>query len=610
MLTLTLAEAVADLERHKLAETQRHRVERAKMAERLVRWLGLGNGTGTGSETPTSDTPANVGEGIDRQLAEWGWVDLALGYVWAGEDVHAELRAAYGALWQRAAERRRGLDRVFAGRLAAWTAAGSNPGEMLLVESLLPRVVAPLLGANKRPVLLLLLDGMSAAVAVELAEELRRQHWDEYDPLSGGGGGNGNGALASEPRRRAAVAALPTATRVSRASLFAAALCQGGQEDERKAFAGHRFWRGRPVRLFHGDALRGDAGELLTDELTEALSDTSTLVAVVMNTIDDALDHGREGADASWRIADVGPLRALLDYARSYGRAVILTSDHGHVLDQGGRLRTVPDAASARHRSGEGPAVDGAVEVELAGSRVIAPGSRIVALWDPAIRYTARKAGYHGGASLAEVTVPLLAFLPLGAAPPTGWHPLADQRPTWWSPTPARTDGEAPSAPEAGGGEAHRAAPKGQRAGPKPQAAPEASQSALFGDMTAARPQPERPAPTEAWSVLVDELLGSEMFAAQHSLTPRKVPTEKIRAAVAALLDANGVLPVTVLADRAGEQAARAVGFVTTLQRIFNVDNYPVLSVVDDGRTVRLDARLLREQFGLHQQGQRQGDAE
>lgn len=110
--------------------------------------------------------------------------------------------------------------------------------------------------------------------------------------------------------------------------------------------------------------------------------------------------------------------------------------------------------------------------------------------------------------------------------------------------------------------------------------------------------------------MLVDELLGSEMFAAQHSLTPRKVPTEKIRAAVAALLDANGVLPVTVLADRAGEQAARAVGFVTTLQRIFNVDNYPVLSVVDDGRTVRLDARLLREQFGLHQQGQRQGDAE
>jgi hypothetical protein len=56
---------------------------------------------------------------------------------------------------------------------------------------------------------------------------------------------------------------------------------------------------------------------------------------------------------------------------------------------------------------------------------------------------------------------------------------------------------------------------------------------------------------------------------------------------------------VAVLADRAGEQPARALGFVTTLQRVFNVDNYPVLSVIDDGRTVRLDPRLLREQFDL-----------
>ena len=43
---------------------------------------------------------------------------------------------------------------------------------------------------------------------------------------------------------------------------------------------------------------------------------------------------------------------------------------------------------------------------------------------------------------------------------------------------------------------------------------------------------------------------------------------------------------------------ARARGFITTLQLIFNVDNYPVLSVIDDGRTVRLDVALLREQFG------------
>jgi hypothetical protein len=63
------------------------------------------------------------------------------------------------------------------------------------------------------------------------------------------------------------------------------------------------------------------------------------------------------------------------------------------------------------------------------------------------------------------------------------------------------------------------------------------------------------------------------------------------------LLEAGGTLPVPVVAERAGEPPNRAVGFVTTLQRVFNVDNYQVLSVADGGRTVRLDVVLLREQF-------------
>ncbi len=64
-----------------------------------------------------------------------------------------------------------------------------------------------------------------------------------------------------------------------------------------------------------------------------------------------------------------------------------------------------------------------------------------------------------------------------------------------------------------------------------------------------------------------------------------------------ALVDANGVLPTVLVAERATEQPARAVGFVTTLQRIFNVDNYPVLSLEDGSRTVRLNIPLLRKQF-------------
>ncbi|GAB3843122.1 hypothetical protein GCM10029963_17280 [Micromonospora andamanensis] len=111
----------------------------------------------------------------------------------------------------------------------------------------------------------------------------------------------------------------------------------------------------------------------------------------------------------------------------------------------------------------------------------------------------------------------------------------------------------------------------------------------------------QTPAPTARPAAidLVAALLATELFQAQHALTPRRVDLNKIEAAVRALVEAKGVLSTAVLAQRAGELPARAGGFVTTLQRIFNVDNYPVLSQIDDGRSVRLDFALLRTQFGL-----------
>lgn len=95
------------------------------------------------------------------------------------------------------------------------------------------------------------------------------------------------------------------------------------------------------------------------------------------------------------------------------------------------------------------------------------------------------------------------------------------------------------------------------------------------------------------------ELLDTELFQAQQRLMPRKVPAAKIEAVLVALLESGGVLPLPVAAERAGEPVVRAAGFAATLQRIFNLDNYPVLAVVDNGRTLKLDVALLREQFGL-----------
>nr|BFE56535.1 BREX-2 system phosphatase PglZ [Dactylosporangium thailandense] len=559
-----LEAAVDALGRHHLAAAQRQRVERARMALRLTRWLALGD------QTP----PQGVGEAIDQQVTQWGWVDWALTHVWAGEEAHPVLQAAYRGLYQQVAARRRALDEAFASRLATWTAAGGPlSGPTLVVEKVLERVVAPLIRDAGPPVLLVILDGMSTAVAAELAQDLTDHGLVEFDPLSGAD-------KAAQPRRRGVVAALPTLTTVSRASLFSGKLRSGGQDDERTAFESHPLWAGRPARLFHKGSLHGGAGEVLGAELVQALGDAQMVVAVVINTVDDALDRGRESADASWRLDNLGPLRVLLDHARSAGRAVILTSDHGHVLHRDGIHRSVDAAESGRHRR-PGSIPVGAGEVLLSGPRVVADEHRIVALWDPDLRYGPKNAGYHGGAALAEVAIPLLAFLSRGAEVPAGWGALSDQRPAWWEPvTPATSAAPvatiAPAVPPRKG--TRRPVPQGQEA----------------LDIVLEAPVADVPAPG-----LLDALFASEMFEAQQASTARRMPKPKIRAALDALLAANNTLPLPVFAQRAGEVPARANGFATTLARILNVDNFEVLQLIDGGQTVRLNVALLRAQFGL-----------
>lgn len=544
--------AVDALAGHHLAQAQRHRVERARMAVRLLGWLAV------------DAAVTGVVAAVDRQVTEWGWVDLAASHVWAGDDADPRLQAAYRALYERVRLRRRGLDQAFAQRLAAWT----PDRDALVVESVLSTVVAPLRRQTGPQPLLIVLDGMSAAVAAEVGQELAEHGWTEYDPLAGG-----------DPTRRGVVAALPTLTAVSRTSLLSGSLRTGAQPEERAGFESNPAWRGRPAKLFHKNEVHGQAGATLGPDLAEALGDPGTLVGVVINTIDDAVHHGRGSADVTWHVADLGPLRALLDQARYDLRPVILISDHGHVWERETQRLNPGGDPPARYRAPGGRLVDG--EIEIAGDRVIADGKRIVVLWDEGFRYIDKKAGYHGGVSLAEVSIPLLAFLPPGGAKvPTGWRPVPDPRPAWWSPDVAASPVALPAPVSP--------APT-RKNGTKPRELPD--QAAFDIPIEA----PAAPAPV----TLSGALFASDIFDAQHALTPRRVPKAKIKSVVDALVDANGVLPLAVLAEKAGEQPGRAAGFVTTLQRIFNVDNFEVLSLTDNDRSVRLNVTLLREQFGL-----------
>ncbi len=519
----------------------------------------------------------------------------------AGGDADDVLADAYSQIGAQVRAKRRELDRAFSERLAVWTADRTTPGAMLTVESFLDQVVAPVVACPGRRVLLLLVDGMSAAIAAELGEELRG-HWSEFDPLQN---------AAGAPARRAVAAALPTLTAVSRTSLFAGTLMKGDQNDEKRLFPQHPCWNGAPAAVFHKDDLRSpDTGSPFSTALTDALADGHTHVAVVLNTVDDRLAKEQKLGDGTWEAKEIGGLEPLLRAARANDMTVLLTSDHGHVVERRSSKLDVTGAAvgSARHRNPGGPVTP--AEIELAGPRVVwpEPGSQIIALRDHDTRYTALKAGYHGGATLAEFAIPLLALLPFGAEPPTGWRELGDPAPSWWVEDAAKAIG-------ADAGAMPDTSVTRPRRKQTTKAAPPVSEGAisLFGEDAVALAAPQEPASPaaepvtvpasaaaeDAAAALVERLMATELYQAQLDLLARK-PRDKavLPKALAALVEA-GTLPMTALAERAGHPATRAPGFAATLAQLLNYDGAQILEILPDNRTLRLHRAQLIEQFGL-----------
>ncbi|MFJ7097190.1 BREX-2 system phosphatase PglZ [Streptomyces mirabilis] len=529
-------------------------VQLAEMAVRLERWL----------TTPNTDLPSGSGAvnaAVQAHLGDWGWADRALNRLWAGDGaMDPHVNEAYRVIHEAARARRDHLDRQFATALATWTqhATTTQPEGALLVEDVLRHIAAPL--ATQRPPLILLLDGMSSAVAAQLGEELGAPRWTEAAPEAG--------------RRAAAVAAIPSITTVSRATLLTGGLATGGQSVEKDGFAA--FWRKRrhEAVLFHKADLPGPAGHRLAPEIVTAIAGDG-VVGVVLNTIDDALDHGQESSKGDWTVGSVRYLSELLDAARGQGRPIVLVADHGHVLD---RTAQGPLPAhgveSARWRIGPSNEEPGDDEVHLAGPRVLEGGGSITALWREDQRYTPRKAGYHGGASLAEMTVPVLVLLPSAETLPPGWSVLSPEAvtPPWWH---------------------HDGSRAGAAAAPQP-----ATTSRPAAKKTPPRPD-DAPTPLTLGAKVVD----TGVYAAQKQFV-RKGPEKKAVAAVIdALVTADGTLSLAAVSAAAASSGGRAPRnaefFVAALQRLLNVEGYPVLGLIDAGARVRLDITLLKDQFGV-----------
>ncbi|WP_405139936.1 BREX-2 system phosphatase PglZ [Sphaerisporangium sp. NBC_01403] len=543
-------QAYAQLAAHELAQRgmgQERRAVVAQMALRLLRSLAI-------PEEPTS----TLADALHHQVKIGAYAEWAFADVWGG-DPDEQVGKVYRSLLEAVAARRDARDRVLARHLATVVAADSPPGTLVPIESALPTLVRPL-GRS----LLIVLDGMSAGVLAELAAELVGGRWIELIDSAVG-------------HRRVLLPALPTVTETCRTSLLTGKLRTGGQHEEKSGFAAAV---GDPAaRLFHKDELRAPGGHALHPEVRGALEGEARVVGVVLNTIDDALDKMDPGG-TTWSQSQIQHLEALAEAARATGRTLILTSDHGHVVERDSVPLTGTGAGSARWRPAGEPITEGEISIE--GHRVLLGGGAAVLPWREELRYTGKRAGYHGGVSAAEVAVPFAVFSAAPVDEIAGWRPAPAQEPAWWHTAVTLT--APPTAPRK---------VQGQRL-----SKPSENQEELisFEELAAA----EAPVPRPATDRFLDELLATPLYTQQRESAGRTAPDdERVRSVLAALLAGGGRLHEATLSSVAQVPATRVRSVLAAVRRVLSVDGYDPIGYDPDGVTVVLDADLLAEQFGV-----------
>ncbi|MCM3687697.1 BREX-2 system phosphatase PglZ [Kocuria rosea] len=525
-----------------------------RMAVRLSRWLA----------SPESEVHS-LGGDLQRQLDDGAWVDSAIGVLWSGSS-DAEVGAAYGRLIEHVRDRRRKRDEVAAAHLADSGVMRSladllNDGPPLGIEDVLRTVVNP--WKSYGGVLLVVLDGMSGTVAVDLATEVGRSGLVEWVP-------------AVTKRRLAAVASLPSMTGLSRTSLFCGEIRRGNSATEKSGLA--MAFPG--ARVFHKGELRATGGAQLAEDVGLAIADpTVPVVGVVINAIDDAT-HKNDTAGRSWAMGDLEPLRALLNAASIAGRAVVLTSDHGHVVERQTEMLPAVAGGDARWRPAtSGPVRDG--EVLVSGPRVALDAGEAILLWRDDARYGPTRAGYHGGASLAELTVPVLVYQrSLAQSAPDGWEAAPPQAPAWWNDPVVETLPAPTAAP----------ATKARKKPAVGKAAP-----TLF---EVDEPQTPVAAKTDD---LVTRVLASSVYSDQMGLAGRAATGAGplVETVLRTLVHRGGRAHQDTVASAAGLPYAGIGQGLAVVKRVLNVEGYDILSYDSDGETLRLDVDMLKDQFGV-----------
>lgn len=557
-------------------------VEARKMAARLASWLLARRVRPQLVEHGTAWQPA-----LDlarRYAEEGGFLDWARQSLRGMRGAGDELMSAVRRLSEAVDVVARADDRGFAKSYVAWVDAGKPSSEVLPIEHVTKRVVAQFLkGGEHRRLLLVLMDGMSYAAAVQVLQRLRDQR--RWSPIAWRAAG-WNGQLPIPP----VLAAAPTLTEVSRAALFAGVADprfgdQGTDRDDAR-------WAANPhVRELVGEEpltvfFRRDihAGHELIDEVKQTIGSDNRVVAVVVNAIDEQLKGSLQVA-VDYSRTPILPLEALLSAAEGAERAVLLVADHGHVAGDAMRVAAgrLPQGRSggARWRAlaeGEEPKED---EVLLPRTFWKPRGAAgVAALWDTSVANRAPHYGEHGGLSLAETVAPAFLIGPEWLDRIAGEDVELSCRvlpePDWWALKVVR-----PAVPPVV---------------VQPTAtAPTTKQLQLIAVEPAQSTSPPPAALSEPG--LVAHLRSSKLFLQQSAGVP-KPDVERVLTWLGVLVDAGGSMTAADFARLCGVRPHQ-VGGVVARMGVLNADGFAIVEHDVAGRRVILQKARLLSQFGV-----------
>ncbi|HQP34794.1 MAG TPA: BREX-2 system phosphatase PglZ [Polyangiaceae bacterium] len=570
--------ALAALEGHRLLDgesRERHQKRRmlAKLAGYLVQRLAAG----------VPPMARSLAEGAvelaEAYRLEGGWVDLARQRLRGFSDLG--LGTAAQTLLARVDQIRRQDDREFSAGVVKWLEGGQQATRALPMSAASKKLIADFVsGKEHRKLLVLVIDGMSWANAVELVPSLYRES-GRWQPAAWRPKGFRS---ATDILLPPVIAVVPTLTKTSRATFFAGKdSTQFGNEPETKDV---ERWAANTVvrrvlgddpepRLLLKDAVI-DCGNLHSTAADLIKSD-DRIVAMVVNTIDDQL-CGSPDVVVECTVDRVRPLGEILTLAEHSGRAVLLISDHGHVPGSGMSSRGPAKDGGRRWRplrSGDAPQdFEVALPEELAWRL---PGTKgVAAVVDDSVCYGQPNAGEHGGASLAEVVAPAVLLVYENLADETGDAELAAVRfpqPDWWAVRPPKVT----------------PLPVKVTTGKPPR---EGVQTSFLG-------KPAVVAGEETAHVepaVVAGLRGSTVFKAHTAAIPKERVAEALKR-LQVLVEAGGQLDEYEFARRSGLQPYRVAGAVARMMEVFNLDGYAVVQHNALGRQVVVDMSQLRQLF-------------